>query len=314
MSVFPTNKQALDALPAWALNRSPQSPPETPIADDLLVGLATNTLTPAERQHVIALLASDPDARELAEGLLIEAEATGIAAVPDRPRVVSFVRALARRPAVGIAAGLMLTTTIAFTMYQISIPSGAGGGSLRRDIVYPVPSPFDAMQKLTDLGFEPGSRAHSDGKAALAQDNLPSASELRATLDRSPGDRLALLRYGYRLLLNNKADADVPFRKVLEQDPDDPDGLIALGQVLYTRVDGIDEAIRAFERALAHAPKSHTLHLNLAMCLDRAGREEEAGREYKLALDGGLEPRVRDQVFERWQSLVRNRVPARSEK
>jgi tetratricopeptide (TPR) repeat protein len=87
--------------------------------------------------------------------------------------------------------------------------------------------------------------------------------------------------------------------------------LIGLGQVMYTRPDGIDEAIRAFQTALAQAPNSSKLHLNLAMCLDRAGRQDEASREYKLALNGGLEPPVRDRVFQRWDALVRKRIPAR---
>jgi tetratricopeptide (TPR) repeat protein len=311
VSRFQTNKRAEEALPAWALKRIRQSTPETPIADDLLVALATNTLTPAERQRVVALLASDPVARELAEGMMIEAEETGIAAVPARPRLTSLARALPRGPALRIAAGLMLTTTVALTAYQVSQHTGPGGASHRSDIVSPVPSLFEGMQRLTDLGFEPGSNGRSDGKAALAEDNLPSARELRATLDRSPDDRLKLLRYGYRLLLNNKKDADVPFRRVLAKDPNDPDGLIGLGQVMYTRPDGIDEAIRAFQTALAQAPNSSKLHLNLAMCLDRAGRQDEASREYKLALNGGLEPPVRDRVFQRWDALVRKRIPAR---
>ena len=180
MSRFPTNKRAEDTLLAWVLKRIPQHPPETPIADDLLVALATNTLTPAERERVVALLAADPVAREHAEFMMIEAEETGIAAAPARPRLAGFARVLTRQPALRIAAGLILTTTVAVTTYQASRHTEPGDAPRHRDIASSVPSPFEGMQRLTDLGFEPGSNGRADGKAALTEDNLPSARELGA--------------------------------------------------------------------------------------------------------------------------------------
>jgi Flp pilus assembly protein TadD len=78
------------------------------------------------------------------------------------------------------------------------------------------------------------------------------------------------------------ASARLAYERALFQQPDDPETLNNLGQVLV-RLRRVDEAVVRFERAVALVPGKSTYHFNLAHALAQNGNLDRAIVEYRQA-------------------------------
>jgi Flp pilus assembly protein TadD len=84
-------------------------------------------------------------------------------------------------------------------------------------------------------------------------------------------------------------EAERAWREILSRKPEDPDALHMLGYILATTGRG-DEGIALIDRAIAKAPRVAGFRSNRAVALHGLGRDAEAERDLRRALD--LEPRL----------------------
>lgn len=138
-------------------------------------------------------------------------------------------------------------------------------------------------------------RAHFHHTLAMILEDLgrkdEAIAELRIAMERNP--RLADARYGLGLLLQEKGRTDEAlqhYRAALEANSDLVD-LYAPTATLLAQKGELAEAVRLYEEAVRRRP-TPSAHFNLALTLERMGRNAEARRHYEqaLALDPGLEP------------------------
>src|SRR5438128_7588721 len=83
------------------------------------------------------------------------------------------------------------------------------------------------------------------------------------------------------------ASAKAHFEEAVAQNPDDPDAINGVGQIL-ARQGRVDEAIQRFTRAIQLAPNKWTYHFNLAHAEGQLGHWDNAIAEYRTA--AGLFP------------------------
>jgi Flp pilus assembly protein TadD len=95
--------------------------------------------------------------------------------------------------------------------------------------------------------------------------------------------RLAGAAYGSGDLASAKAH----FEEAVAKNPDDPDAINGVGQIL-ARQGQVDEAIQRFTRAIQLAPNKWTYHFNLAHAEGQLGHWDNAIAEYRTA--AGLFP------------------------
>ena len=69
-------------------------------------------------------------------------------------------------------------------------------------------------------------------------------------------------------------------RNALEVNPDESRCYYSLG-CLYNKMDSVDEAITAFERAIALAPEDGRAYYHLGIAYDKKGATEEARDAYR---------------------------------
>jgi choline-sulfatase len=130
--------------------------------------------------------------------------------------------------------------------------------------------------------------------AALARaGRLREASAaFRGVLDRSPRSpegreaRRALAALGDRLLdQRDFAEARNAYRAVLGTGASDDDALYSNLALAGYRLGRRDEALDVLQQGLARVPGSARLHLRAGRLLEEAGRRDEAGREYRRAIE-----------------------------
>ncbi len=103
-----------------------------------------------------------------------------------------------------------------------------------------------------------------------------------------------------------REDADVALAKALDLEPHLAEAHFARGLILWTKAKGFphEQAIRAFQRALALAPDADETHHQLSMVYSHVGLLEEAQAHVRRAID--LNPnntmaRFRVAVYTAWQ-------------
>jgi Cytochrome c554 and c-prime len=142
------------------------------------------------------------------------------------------------------------------------------------------PSALAAAPRLPELydfvGHELGRRGH----AAQAMGAHATA------LGFAPDDRSALLGFARARLDAGGAEAQAEAMRALDRlavlDPDDADALETAGMVAL-RAGHVDEALPRFARAAARGPMAAASHVALAIAAERAGRRDEAMREWEAA-------------------------------
>jgi Flp pilus assembly protein TadD len=78
--------------------------------------------------------------------------------------------------------------------------------------------------------------------------------------------------------------AQAHYEEAIAKNPDDPDAINGLGQML-ARQGRVDEAIQRFTRAIELAPKKWTYHFNLAHAEGELGQWDRAIAEYRTAAE-----------------------------
>jgi tetratricopeptide (TPR) repeat protein len=130
---------------------------------------------------------------------------------------------------------------------------------------------------LASTGPNPMAHAHWGASLFRAGRTEEAIQQLQAALRIAPYHLTALNNLGLALLRQgDKEAAAVCFDKVLERNPQNPQALLQLGLLASNREEGIPEALRRIQAAIAVEPRNATLRIVGAQILIRAGRMDEA--------------------------------------
>lgn len=112
-----------------------------------------------------------------------------------------------------------------------------------------------------------------------------SEKEFRKVLEANPESASALNYLGYMLADRNVQlnDAYAMIQKAVSMEPNNGAYLDSLGWVLY-RLDRVDEAEEALERAIASAPRDPTVHDHLGDVYAKQGRLKDAIGQWERSL------------------------------
>lgn len=109
-----------------------------------------------------------------------------------------------------------------------------------------------------------------------------AAGEYRELLRLDPADARGNVGLGALLLKRGEASEAVLYlEKTLAVDPDHFEARLALGRALFQLGDP-SAAVEHLERAVALQPKSVDAHYQLALSLQKAGRADEARRQFEI--------------------------------
>lgn len=158
-----------------------------------------------------------------------------------------------------------------------------------------------AQQSLRDLQLD----AEADGEAVRDAYLLEAELMLRRQRD---GEALAAYQrglevfeddprvlYGRALVLERMDRVDEALSdltRLVEQDPDNPDHLNALGYTLVDRTDRVEEGLAMVERALEMRPESAAVIDSRGWALFRLGRLEESLAELRRAFELQPDPEI----------------------
>ncbi len=107
----------------------------------------------------------------------------------------------------------------------------------------------------------------------------------RTTISRNPNSILAHNNFGVMLSDRGElADAIAHFQKVLEIQPDDPDGHENLGNALLKK-GNVDEAMFHYREALKSAPYRADIHFNFGNAFVQKGQSDEALAHFQRACE-----------------------------
>src|SRR5947208_583416 len=163
-----------------------------------------------------------------------------------------------------VGAGVSLVVLLAATIVWES-----SSGPALDDVARPAPG-----APLTSL--RAGASAPPGGAAAATSEPFTPVTSVDSS-------RLAGAAYS----TGDLATAKAHFEDAVAKNPDDPDAINGVGQVL-ARQGQIDEAIQRFTRAIELAPNKWTYHFNLAHAEGQLGHWDSAIAEYRTA--AGLFP------------------------
>jgi Flp pilus assembly protein TadD len=129
-----------------------------------------------------------------------------------------------------------------------------------------------------------------------AGDRSGAIATMRRLIDEAPGNAEAMNFVGYTLAEKGERldEAEVLVTRALEIEPDNGSFLDSLGWILFHRGD-LPAAVTTLEKAEALAGPEPTILEHLGDAYRRSGREAEAARSWRRALqalDDGAEPDV----------------------
>ncbi len=174
-----------------------------------------------------------------------------------------------RRPALGIAAGLLVLALSIAASWQVS--RWKDSETLFRHALSVAPENPTALFGLGDALLAKGSFDEAIRRFEEGLRFRPDELDKRAVLGRALGEKL---RY---------AEAAAQFREILKRQPDDHLALTNLG-VTLDRMGRSDEALECLRAAVARKPDFVDAYTNLGGVLLRMGRREEAMAQLRNAL------------------------------
>jgi tetratricopeptide (TPR) repeat protein len=136
-----------------------------------------------------------------------------------------------------------------------------------------------------------GSAAYINGDGVAGEEHFRKALSLLDRLTMRERLWIEALVEDWR---GNKDSAVEKYRTYLAQYPDDGQGWFRLGYALMIS-ERMEASIEAFERVLEIDPEDAPTTVNIATCLNKLGRDEEAALKYQRAFE--LDPRFKTHRF-----------------